>query len=133
VTFTEASEHWAVLHPDHMAEDEYHALTGRRFGDHTGWYHGTNAPLSPGQLLTPSGADRSGRHEGYSRRAHVYFSGSMAEAGDYADSRAERSGGTSRVYAVHPLDDFSEDREGNQDDGWKTKGRLIVSHEIQPG
>lgn len=81
------------------------------------FYHGTAAKLSPGDTLTPQGANAYGRTEKASSHEHVYFSDQKQDASDYAWYRSNGSNrpGEGRMYQVQPQGDYESDKFGKQD------------------
>jgi hypothetical protein len=110
-----------------MAADDH--LNGQQF------FHGSAHPLTPGDLLTVSGAQEVGPRMYAAPITHVHYTSDIGIANRYA------SGG-GQVYAVQP--EASNGRRitrhasdplmpgDEQDRSYRTTGRLRVLHQVSP-
>jgi hypothetical protein len=96
------------------------------------FYHGTNADLRPGDLMTPGfGSNFADR-----KLAHIYFSATL----DAATWGAElaRGEGRGRIYIVEPTGEFEDDPNltdkkfpGNVTASYRSRDPLRVTGEVE--
>lgn len=101
------------------------------------FYHGTNAELNPGDVLTAKGANEYGRAEAGSRTGHVYATTDLEQAWTYARSRSSAADGVwhqghvGHVYQVQPTGKVTADPNGYTSDSVQTRARLKVLGEVK--
>jgi hypothetical protein len=82
------------------------------------YFHGTDCQFSPGDVLTPEGANAAGRKHPESSPGHLYFTAVLADARPHG----------ARVYRVVPAGPFERDA-GPADEGFRTAGGLVAAGE----